>query len=54
MPMLALIAEGEPLTEHLVLLIIAVALAGALLLIIAGYDFFGERQERPWGPRPRA
>lgn len=32
--MLILIIEGDPLTKHLVLLIIAVASAGALLLII--------------------
>jgi hypothetical protein len=34
MPTLAIFAEADPLTEHLVLLIIAVALAGGLLLII--------------------
>jgi hypothetical protein len=34
MPMLAIVAEVDPLTEHLVLLIIAVASAGVLLLII--------------------
>jgi hypothetical protein len=32
--MLAIIAEVDPITEHLVLLIIAVASAGALLLIV--------------------
>jgi hypothetical protein len=34
MLMLAIVAEGFSLTEHLVLLIIAVVSAGALLLII--------------------
>lgn len=34
MPMLVIFAEVDPLTEHLVLLIIAVASAGVLLLII--------------------
>ena len=34
MPTLAIFAEADPLTEHLVLLIIAVASAGVLLLII--------------------
>lgn len=34
MPTLAIVAEADPLTEHLVLLIIAVASAGVLLLII--------------------
>jgi hypothetical protein len=34
MPTLAIVAEADPLTEHLVLLIIAVASAGGLLLII--------------------
>jgi hypothetical protein len=34
MTRLAIIAEVNPFTEHLVLLIIAVALAGGLLLII--------------------
>lgn len=34
MPTLAIVAEVDPITEHLVLLIIAVASAGALLLII--------------------
>jgi hypothetical protein len=34
LPMLAIVAEVNPITEHLVLLIIAVALAGALLLVV--------------------
>jgi hypothetical protein len=34
MPTLATAAEADPLTEHLVLLIIAVASAGVLLLVI--------------------
>ena len=34
MPTGAIVAEADPLTEHLVLLIIAVASAGVLLLII--------------------
>jgi hypothetical protein len=34
MLMLAIVEEVDPLTEHLVLLIIAVASAGVLLLII--------------------
>lgn len=34
MPTLAIVAEMDPITGHLVLLIIAVASAGALLLII--------------------
>ncbi len=34
MPTLAIVAEADPLTEHLVLLIIAIASAGVLLLII--------------------
>jgi hypothetical protein len=34
MPTLTIVAEADPLTEHLVLLIIAVASAGVLLLII--------------------
>jgi hypothetical protein len=34
MPTLAIVAEVDPLTEHLVLLIIVVAVAGVLLLII--------------------
>jgi hypothetical protein len=34
MPTLAIVAEADPITEHLVLLVIAVASAGILLLII--------------------
>jgi hypothetical protein len=34
MPTFAIVAEVDPLTEHLVLLIIAVASAGVLLLTI--------------------
>ena len=34
MPTLVIFAEADPLTEHLVLLIIAVASTGVLLLII--------------------
>ena len=34
MPTLAIVAEVDPITEHLVLLIIAVASAGVVLLII--------------------
>jgi hypothetical protein len=37
---LVIVAEADPLTEHLVLLIVAVALAGALLLIILLARFF--------------
>jgi hypothetical protein len=34
MTTLAIVAEADPLTEHLVLLIIAVASAGILLLVV--------------------
>lgn len=50
MPTLAII-EGEPLTEHLVLLIIAVASAGALLLIILlATIFLGSAKRDRGGP----
>jgi len=45
--MLAIVAEVNPITEHLVLLIIAVASAGALLLVILlAVMFF-------WGRAPK-
>ena len=40
MPTLAVVAEADPLTEHLVLLVIAVASAGVLLLVILLAAFF--------------
>jgi hypothetical protein len=48
MPTLAIFAEADPLTEHLVLLIIAVASAGILLLIILLAVIFigGARRDR--------
>jgi hypothetical protein len=51
--MLAIVAEVDPLTEHLVLLIIAVASAGVLLLIILlAVMFWGALVEitRPQAP----
>jgi hypothetical protein len=42
MPTLTIVAEADPITEHLVLLIIAVASAGVLLLIVLlAVIFFG-------------
>jgi hypothetical protein len=53
MPVLVIFAEADPITEHLVLLIIAVASAGFLLLIILLAVIFlgGARRDRATASR---